>query len=435
MAKQKIPQKTKAILTSLTKKFKNILNQKLIGIYVHGSLALGGYNSHSSDIDILVVVKSKLNTFTKIRLGNYLLSLSKTTLGGGIELSIIKLAILKKFRYPTPYELHYSKMHEEAFRKKINFANNKCDHDLAAHFVITKQHGICLYGKPASNIFPDVPARIYLKSIVKDFNWSYKNVMRGSNTGLCWVPPYAVLNTCRLLAYIKEGLVISKIAGGQWAIKNLPKKYNSLILAALAEHRQSNKSNTAEAAILKQFMRYAKRTINDAKTIQIRLAEPADVRGILKVRKAAWLKTYPNKRYGITLKEIKTQKFFSLQRSARWKHSIMNRKENQHWVAEKNKKIVGFCMAIKKMSQHRIGSIYILPSYQNQRIGQKLSAAAFKWLGVNKKILVTVAKYNRQAIKFYKKIGFRKNRNVPASQSYKLPSGKPLPEIEMVRQV
>ncbi|MEI2358527.1 nucleotidyltransferase domain-containing protein, partial [Mesobacillus zeae] len=34
---------------------KEMISEKFIGFYIHGSLAMGGFNPKSSDIDVLVV--------------------------------------------------------------------------------------------------------------------------------------------------------------------------------------------------------------------------------------------------------------------------------------------------------------------------------------------------------------------------------------------
>src|SRR4051812_32518722 len=47
--------KVKTFVYHLLDRTKNILDNNLVGFYIHGSLAMGGFNPKSSDIDILVV--------------------------------------------------------------------------------------------------------------------------------------------------------------------------------------------------------------------------------------------------------------------------------------------------------------------------------------------------------------------------------------------
>lgn len=78
---------------------------------------------------------------------------------------------------------------------------------------------------------------------------------------------------------------------------------------------------------------------------------------------------------------------------------------------------------------------YILPEYQRRGIGKQLMNTALKWLGRNQDIYVNAASYNEKAIKFYESFGFRKSGNVPKSEVADLPSGKHIPEIEMILKV
>ena len=47
---------------------------------------------------------------------------------------------------------------------------------------------------------------------------------------------YLVLNLARVLAFKREGLVLSKAEGGQWALENIPSEYHGIVKAALAEY-------------------------------------------------------------------------------------------------------------------------------------------------------------------------------------------------------
>ncbi len=51
----------KQLLDDFILNSKNILYDNLIGIYLHGSLAMGCYNEKKSDIDLLVVVENDLS--------------------------------------------------------------------------------------------------------------------------------------------------------------------------------------------------------------------------------------------------------------------------------------------------------------------------------------------------------------------------------------
>ena len=251
----KAPQNVKNVLNELVQELRNILGDNLVGIYLHGSLAMGGFNPASSDIDIIVVAKDKLISQVKVDLRAKLQLLSKRLLSKGFDMSVVKLNVLKQFEHPTPYEFyfHYSNI---AANKQIE-DDGAYDSNLTIHFAITKERGICLYGKPIAAIFPDVPKLYYLQSIAHDAEWSLNNIQKGPDTGKCLVPVYAVLNFCRALAFIKEELIASKIEGAEWGLEHLPEEYKPLIQEALEEYKQSSVAKEVDAVLLKRFAAYS----------------------------------------------------------------------------------------------------------------------------------------------------------------------------------
>ena len=264
MNEDTIPQNVKLSLEILVEKFRQYFSENLVGIYLHGSLAMGGFNSESSDIDLLIVVKNKLSLEDKKELARIILELSKNAPAKGFELSIVTLENVHNFIYPTPYEFHFSYDHKEDFETgKVDFSKDNADPDLAAHFVITKERGICLAGQPISAVFRDVPKKFYLDSIIKDSEWSYEKMIAGSDDELS-LPVYGVLNFCRVLALIQEGLVTSKLEGGAWALENLPKEFNPLITETIKEKSKSGTGKGIEIRIIKKFANYAMSIIREA---------------------------------------------------------------------------------------------------------------------------------------------------------------------------
>lgn len=246
-------QGVKAIIQKLVESLRNVIDDNLTGVYLHGSLAMGNFNPVSSDIDILVVVKESLSLETKNVLWTHLQLLSQDAPAKGFELSVVTLNALKNFKYPTPYEFHYS----PGMSSSQIEDSGEHDPDLAAHFVITKARGICLYGEPIEDNFPEVSRTYYLKSIANDAKWSYNNIQKGPKDGICTVPVYAVLNFCRISAFIQSDLITSKKEAGEWGLENLPRKYKSIIQEALREYSQSGAGAKINAALLKHFADYS----------------------------------------------------------------------------------------------------------------------------------------------------------------------------------
>ena len=51
-----------ALLSKFTEETRNILGDELVGVYLHGSAAMGCFNPAKSDLDLLIVVKKPWQT-------------------------------------------------------------------------------------------------------------------------------------------------------------------------------------------------------------------------------------------------------------------------------------------------------------------------------------------------------------------------------------
>ena len=73
---QKLPLPVRKVLATLNHDIKILLSESYLGCYLHGSLALGGFNPQKSDIDLLILIKDSLQFEKKIALSKLLLQYS-----------------------------------------------------------------------------------------------------------------------------------------------------------------------------------------------------------------------------------------------------------------------------------------------------------------------------------------------------------------------
>jgi len=230
------------LLSDISKQYRQLLGDNLIGIYVHGSIAFGCFNWNRSDIDFIVVVDTPLTQSTKQQLLKVLENLRHQSPPKGFEMSVVLRKYCETFVYPTPYELHFSNNAPNDYNTSQNG-----DYDLAAHFTVISNVGITLCGEPINKIFGDVPKQDYLDSIRKDVESAKDEVICN--------PIYIILNLCRVFAYIKESLVLSKEQGGQWGLLNLPPQYTKLVSSAM-DNYVDGISFDEDKAIQEEFCKY-----------------------------------------------------------------------------------------------------------------------------------------------------------------------------------
>ncbi len=231
---------------------KLILKDNLIGIYLHGSAVMDCFNPENSDIDLLVVVKDDIPNDIKRCYMDMIVELNKQAPPKGIELSIVKECVCNPFVYPTPFELHFSIAHLDWYRanpEKYVEEMKGTDKDLAAHFTIIYHRGKTLYGKGIQSVFTEVSQEAYLDSIWCDIKDARDEIAEN--------PMYIILNLCRVLAYKKEHLILSKQEGGKWGLNHIPiPDYKHMILAALREYQtgESMSLNNAAATDFSAYM-------------------------------------------------------------------------------------------------------------------------------------------------------------------------------------
>ena len=219
------------ILEEIVKHCKAIFASNLTGIYLHGSMVMGCFHPQKSDIDLIIVVDTDIPAEQKQAFMEVVVDLNRLATKKGLELSIVKKEYCEHFVYPTPFELHFSSAHLQWFQSNpTDYVQkmNGTDRDLSAHFTIIKKYGITLFGTEISALFADVPREDYLDSIRFDVENAKEEVLEN--------PVYILLNLCRIIAFVKEDLILSKKEGGQWGLSKLPSKYHPLISSALENY-------------------------------------------------------------------------------------------------------------------------------------------------------------------------------------------------------
>ncbi len=246
---------------NFTGQITTLLTGNLVGIYLHGSLAMACFNPQHSDLDLLVITHTRIPAAIKRQLAELHLSASNTP--HPIEISYLPHSDLVPWRYPPPFDCHYS----EAWREKTEQALQDQrwpqadeppmhDPDLAAHVTITKARGICLYGAPIAQIFPAVPKADYLASILGDVNDAFDNILDN--------PVYAILNACRVDAFLHAGRICSKQEGGEWALARAPSAVQPAITAALTAYAANQTDIQFDSAAVATFVAYMRQRLASA---------------------------------------------------------------------------------------------------------------------------------------------------------------------------
>ena len=209
------------------------LQAQLVGLYLHGSLALGRFAEGVSDLDLLAVAGRRMPRAERLAVASDMLDADRRPCP--LEMSALYIGDLEPWRHPTLCQFHYSDYWAETYRQLLDGRMRGCflldedfpDPDIACHVRLTSESGICILGRPAEEVFPPVPEMDFWDSISRGIE----------ETGPCVSSPRQIvadiLNLVRVWSYGSEKRILSKYDSGCRAISRLPKRFRPIVEAAL----------------------------------------------------------------------------------------------------------------------------------------------------------------------------------------------------------
>jgi predicted nucleotidyltransferase len=216
-------------LGQFLEELRTVLGACLLGLYLHGSLAYGGFDPVTSDIDFLVVTQQQLT-------GADFASLQEmhTRLRSGHSAWAQKL----EGAYLPKESLH---RHDPAHPPipwlgvDGHFAMEKLGSDWIIQRWILREKGLAVAGPPLMGLIDPVSTQDLRQAV-------------SLNLQEWWSPPfphserfqsgeyqaYAILTMCRSLYVLEHGRVASKPEATRWAMETLGEPWHSLVAEAAA---------------------------------------------------------------------------------------------------------------------------------------------------------------------------------------------------------
>lgn len=230
----RLPPETLPVLGEHVDVLTRVLRGRLVGVYVHGSAATGGFSPAQSDLDYLAVVAGPLTSEERALLCDaFLLLHGKSGFRKGVEMSIVEARFAgSAFRYPTPYEFHFGTVEQIRHHGRPH-DHEHLDPDLASHFTIARERGVCVHGEETRDVFAPVDRKFFLQSNLLDLEASREAILRD--------PVYAILNLCRTVFYLRSGAIASKEEGGAAFVSG--ERFGALVRTALMDYRSGRVSD------------------------------------------------------------------------------------------------------------------------------------------------------------------------------------------------
>lgn len=197
---------------------RRLVGDRLVGTYLHGSAALGGFVPGRSDIDLLVIVDGPVDG---PGLADALVASAEQCPGRGIELSVVDAAVATRPVPPWPFVVHVTT--DPPGPRIVDGSDCDGDPDLALHVAVCRATGIAISGPPAAQLFGEVDDPTIVEALRRELAWAVESA---DST-------YAVLNACRAWCYARTGALVSKLEGAEWAAEHVEPEDASLVELAL----------------------------------------------------------------------------------------------------------------------------------------------------------------------------------------------------------
>lgn len=251
----RIPSIINPLLIEYESKLKVSFGNKIFGVYLYNSVALGAFDSNKSDIDFVTILNEEFKSEDIVILSN------------------IHRELDDRFKYAKRMEGMYITIDKVG---KINanitpyifFENNKL-HDYGYYDInyvtwwTLKNNGIAV-NSPEINI---LKINVEWDNIIETMNYNlnkyWKNKLSNNFIFLAdyWVE-FAVLTLCRILYTLENKEIASKLECTKYMIDNLPENFRLVIQEALRIRDDTSKKSLCflrikRAKEVKKFIKFA----------------------------------------------------------------------------------------------------------------------------------------------------------------------------------
>mgnify|MGYP001046057798 CR=1 FL=1 len=232
----RIPNIINPLLYEYESKIKNYFGNKIFGVYLYNSVALGAFDINKSDIDFITVINEE---FTDEEI---------------IKLKAIHEELNTKFKYAKRMEGMYINIDKIG---KVNtdispyiYFANKSLHDYGYYDInyvtwwTLKNNGIGINSPDISNLNLNVEWNNIIDTMNYNLNEYWKKKI---NTKLIFLTNYwvefSVLTLCRILYTLEHKEIISKTEAAKFQMNNLPCNYKLVIQEALRIRENTSKKS------------------------------------------------------------------------------------------------------------------------------------------------------------------------------------------------
>ncbi len=234
------------LLASLLSSMRDVLREKLVGLYLYGSLTTGDFDPESSDMDLLAATLSDVSDTEFAALHAMHRDFARDNPGWDdrVEVAYLSLKALRTFRSERSPIAVISP--GEPFHMK------DAGKEWLQSWYAVREDSVALFGPPAKTIIGPITLEEFTQCI-RDYTVvlgeRVKSVQERKSQA------YEILTMCRALYLIRTGGRASKKKAAQWAQEELP-EWSKLIQDAVAWRAAWREDKVDHAATYADTVRF-----------------------------------------------------------------------------------------------------------------------------------------------------------------------------------
>ena len=243
------------LLQELLTGIQSVLGGQLIGLYLEGSLAAGGFDQ-DSDIDFVAVTDREVSEqqFAALQALHDRLNALDTPWAIQLEGMYISQAALRRY---DPANTAFPNL-DRGLGERLKMVHY--DKSGVIHRWILREHGIVLLGPTPQTLVDPVSS--------EDLRQAVRAILPGWGGGLLADPAilrqrgyqsYVVLSVCRILYTVQHSAVVPKLTAARWAQEALEPRWSPLIESAWIGRHNPRWETSPDEEINNtlDFLRYA----------------------------------------------------------------------------------------------------------------------------------------------------------------------------------
>lgn len=219
--KHALPEEVKQLMEQYIVELKGIFSdEKIVGVYIYGSIALGAFHIETSDVDFVTVISDSVNEAEKQQIIELHKKISKSTLGKRMDGMYIPLADLGKYNHEINEYVYCADGKADIGHWDIN----------AVTWWTLKNQGITVSGKEVE----DLSFQIKWDDVVNTMKYNVEHywLEKAKRPYLFFIEEWvesAVVTMGRILYTLDHKTIVSKDRGLQYMLELYSHKWEPLL--------------------------------------------------------------------------------------------------------------------------------------------------------------------------------------------------------------